>query len=110
MNIFEKIIKGEIPSKKILENEKFLAFYDIAPKAPVHILVVPKASYKDFNTMPPQLLGEMSSFILEVVEKAGIKESGYRLITNIGEDGGQEIPHFHYHVLGGGKLKWEELT
>ena len=106
MNVFEKIIKGELPCKKVLENEEFLAFHDIAPKAPIHVLVIPKRAYKDFNTMPATLLGEMSGFILEVVEVLGIKESGYRLITNVGSDGGQEVPHFHYHILGGGKLSW----
>ena len=110
MTIFEKIINGEIPCRKILENNEFLAFYDINPKAPIHALVIPKRHYQDFNTMPPELLGRMSSFILEVVEKLGIKESGYRLITNIGQDGGQEVKHFHYHILGGGKLKWEALA
>lgn len=107
MNVFEKIVKGEIPCKKVLENDEFLAFYDIAPKAPIHVLVIPKRSFKDFNTIPPQVLAEMSVFILEVVDILGIKEKGYRLITNIGSDGGQEVPHFHYHILGGSKLKWE---
>ncbi|MCE3038625.1 histidine triad nucleotide-binding protein [Helicobacter anatolicus] len=110
MNVFEKIIKGEIPCKKVLENDKFLAFYDIAPKAPIHILAIPKQGYKDFNAMPKELLAEMSDFIIEVVKKVGIYESGYRLITNIGNDGGQEVPHFHYHILGGAKLRWEALA
>lgn len=110
MNVFEKIIQGEIPCKKVLENDEFLAFYDIAPKAPIHILAIPKKSYKDFNAMPPELLARMSSFILEVVEMVGIKDKGYRLITNIGAEGGQEVPHFHYHILGGAKLKWEALA
>ncbi len=106
MNIFEKIVAGEIPCKKVLENEEFLAFHDIAPKAPVHVLVIPKVCYKDFNSMPADLLGRMSGFIIQVAEKLHIKQSGYRLITNIGADGGQEVPHFHYHLLGGAKLKW----
>lgn len=110
MNVFEKIIRGDLPCKKVLENEQFLAFYDIAPKAPIHVLAIPKQSFKDFNEMPKELLAEMSVFILEVVEVLGIKESGYRLITNIGADGGQEVPHFHYHILGGGKLNWEKLV
>lgn len=107
MNVFEKIIKNELPCKKVLENDEFLAFHDIDPKAPIHVLVIPKQSFKDFNTMPQDLLGRMSGFIIEVVEVLGIKESGYRLITNIGADGGQMVPHFHFHILGGGKLKWE---
>lgn len=110
MNIFEKIIKGEIPSKKVLENEEFLAFYDINPKAPIHVLIIPKTCYKDFNEMPSDLLGRMSIFIIEVASILGIKDRGYRLITNIGADGGQEVPHFHYHLLGGGRLRWDSLV
>lgn len=104
MSIFEKIVAGEIPCKKVLENAKFLAFYDINPKAPVHILAIPKKCIKDFNDVTPDLMAEMSNFILEVVEEVGIKQSGYRLITNIGIDGGQEVPHLHFHILGGKKL------
>ena len=109
MTIFEKIVAGEIPSKKILENDKFLAFYDISPKAPIHALAIPKKCIKDFNDITPELMSEMSIFILEVVEALGIKNSGYRLVTNIGSDGGQEVPHLHFHILGGGKLKWPDL-
>ncbi len=109
MNVFEKIINGSLPCKKVLENEEFLAFYDIAPKAPIHVLAIPKQSFRDFNAMPQDLLGRMGEFIKEVVEVLQIKESGYRLITNIGSDGGQEVLHFHYHILGGGKLKWDTL-
>lgn len=104
MTIFEKIVAGEVPCKKVLENSKFLAFYDIDPKAPIHILAIPKKHIKDFNEITPDLMAEISDFILEVVEEVGIKESGYRLITNIGNDGGQEVPHLHFHILGGGKL------
>lgn len=109
MNIFEKIINGEIPCKKVLENSKFLAFHDIAPKAPIHVLAIPKKLIKDFNEITPDLMAEMSDFILEVVEELDIKESGYRLITNIGSDGGQEVPHLHFHILGGAKLSWPKL-
>ncbi|GMT39207.1 HIT family protein [Helicobacter bizzozeronii] len=108
-NVFEKIIAGEIPCQKVLENEAFLAFEDINPKAPVHVLVIPKVGVKDFNAITPELMANMSAFILEVVAKLGIKESGYRLITNIGADGGQEVPHLHFHILGGAKLTWPKL-
>ncbi|WP_104706996.1 histidine triad nucleotide-binding protein [Helicobacter bizzozeronii] len=108
-NVFEKIIAGEIPCQKVLENEAFLAFEDINPKAPVHVLVIPKVGVKDFNATTPELMANMSAFILEVVAKLGIKESGYRLITNIGADGGQEVPHLHFHILGGAKLTWPKL-
>ncbi|WP_163532366.1 histidine triad nucleotide-binding protein [Helicobacter suis] len=108
-NVFEKIIDGEIPCKKVLENEAFLAFEDINPKAPIHVLVIPKVGVKDFNAITPELIANMSAFILEVVEVLGIKQSGYRLITNTGTDGGQEIPHLHFHILGGTKLTWPKL-
>ncbi|PAF50007.1 histidine triad nucleotide-binding protein [Helicobacter sp. 12S02232-10] len=109
MNIFEKIVAGEIPCKKVLENSKFLAFHDIAPKAPIHVLAIPKKNIRDFNEITPDLMAEMSDFILEVVEELGIKDKGYRLITNTGTDGGQEVPHLHFHILGGAKLKWPDL-
>ncbi|WP_120955789.1 histidine triad nucleotide-binding protein [Helicobacter mehlei] len=108
-NVFEKIVAGEIPCQKVLENEAFLAFEDINPKAPVHVLVIPKVGVKDFNAITPELMANMSAFILEVVAKLGIKESGYRLITNVGADGGQEVPHLHFHILGGAKLTWPKL-
>ncbi|PAF47356.1 histidine triad nucleotide-binding protein [Helicobacter sp. 12S02634-8] len=110
MNIFEKIVAGELPCKKVLENSKFLAFHDIAPKAPIHVLAIPKQCIKDFNAVTPDLMAEMSDFILEVVEELGIKDSGYRLITNIGKDGGQEVPHLHFHILGGAPLHWPYLA
>ncbi|GAD18384.1 histidine triad nucleotide-binding protein [Helicobacter fennelliae] len=104
MSVFSKIIKGEIPCKKVYEDEEFLAFYDIAPKAKVHILAIPKKELKDFNAIDSALMGKMSAFILKVVEIAGIKESGYRLVTNIGANSGQEVPHLHFHILGGERL------
>ncbi|WP_394994650.1 histidine triad nucleotide-binding protein [uncultured Helicobacter sp.] len=104
MTIFEKIVAGEIPCKKVLENEKFLAFYDIAPKAAIHILAIPKKCVKDFQEADSVLLGELSGFIQEVVRTLGIDKSGYRILSNIGTDGGQEVPHLHFHILGGEKL------
>lgn len=108
--IFEKIVSGELPSKKVLENDKFLAFYDISPKAPVHILAIPKECVKDFDCADSHLLGELCGFAQEVVKKVGIDQSGYRIITNIGVDGGQEVPHLHLHILGGTKLKFPPLV
>ena len=110
MTIFEKIVSGEIPCNKVLENDKFLAFYDINPKAPIHILVIPKICTKDFESADSDLLGEISNFIKEVTAKTGLNKNGYRIITNIGEHGGQEVPHLHFHILGGAKLKWENLA
>lgn len=106
MCIFCKIVNKEIPSNTVAENDKFYAFHDINPKAPVHVLVIPKEHYNSFNEIPGALMGEMSTFIQEVAKTLGIDQSGYRIITNIGEDGGQEVKHLHFHVLGGAKLRW----
>lgn len=106
MCIFCKIVSHEIPSNLVLENEKFFAFHDINPKAPVHVLIIPKTHYDSFNDIPGELMGKMATFIQEVAKTVGIDESGYRIISNIGEDGGQEVNHLHFHLLGGAKLKW----
>jgi len=103
-SVFSKIVNGELPCKKVYEDDDFLAFYDINPKAKVHILAITKKELKDFNEICPELMGKMSVFILKVVKVAGIKESGYRLVTNIGEHSGQEVPHLHFHILGGERL------
>ena len=108
--IFEKIVAGEIPCKKVLENERFLAFYDINPKAPVHILAIPKVCVKDFSCASAELLGGLCAFSQEVARMVGIDKSGYRFCTNIGADGWQEVPHLHFHILGGGKLSFSKLA
>ncbi|CAM2884735.1 histidine triad nucleotide-binding protein [Helicobacter burdigaliensis] len=110
MTVFEKIIKGELPCNKVLENDDFLAFHDIAPKAPIHILVIPKKFYKDFQTIAPDAMVGFTSFIQQVAKEVGLDKSGYRLISNIGIDGGQEIPYIHFHILGGTKLRWDNLA
>ena len=106
MTIFSKIISGEIPCIKVLENEDFLAFHDINPKAPIHILIIPKVEYKNFQEVEPKIMMGMTLFIHEVAKLLGLNESGYRLITNNGEDGGQVVLHLHFHLLGGAKLSW----
>ncbi|WP_163280456.1 histidine triad nucleotide-binding protein [Campylobacter fetus] len=106
--IFEKIVAGEIPSNKVLENDKFLAFHDINPKAPVHILIIPKKHYENFQVMDPSLMGEMTKFIQEVATTIGVDKTGYRLVTNCGDNGGQEVMHLHFHLLGGTLLKWTD--
>jgi histidine triad (HIT) family protein len=83
-----------------------LAFNDINPQAPIHILVIPKECYSSFETTPNQLFTKASEFIKEVTKKLGIDKSGYRLITNIGDNGGQEVKHLHFHIISGAKLKW----
>ena len=108
--IFCKIVDKEIPSNVLFENDDFLSFHDINPKAPVHILIVPKTHYQSFQDLPSELMSKMTTFIQKLAVTLGVDKSGYRLITNIGENGGQEVPHLHFHLLGGAKLKWEHFT
>lgn len=110
MSVFEKIIKGEIPCNKVLENDNFLAFHDIAPKAPIHVLAIPKKFAKDFQELNAQEMVGLTSFIQEVARLLGLDKSGYRIISNVGVDGGQEIPYLHFHILGGAKLRWDNLA
>lgn len=110
MCLFCKIVNKKIPSEIILENDDFLAFHDINPKAPVHILAIPKLHVESFNEVTSQTMSSMTTFIQEVAKKVNIDKSGYRIITNIGENGAQEIKHLHFHVLGGAKLAWTHLS
>ena len=110
MCLFCKIVKKEIPSNIILENDKFIAFHDINPKAPVHILAIPKEHIDSFNEVSSKLMADMTTFIQEIAQEVKIEKSGYRVITNIGENGAQEIKHLHFHVLGGAKLKWGHFS
>ena len=105
--LFCKIIKGEIPSNKVYEDEEILAFYDIHPAAPIHILVIPKKHIKSLANIEKEdeiLLGKIHSVINKIAEEKGFKEDGYRLIVNCGKDGGQEVMHLHFHILAGKKL------
>ncbi len=104
MCLFCKIVNKEIPANIIVEDENFLAFHDINPKAPVHILAIPKVHIESFNEVTPKIMAEMTTFIQKVAQETKIDESGYRIITNIGENGGQEVKHLHFHILGGEKL------
>jgi len=106
MCLFCKIAHDEISANKVHENDEFVAFHDINPKAPVHVLAIPKAHVDSFNELSPEMMAGMTTFIHEVVEIVGIKSTGYRVITNIGDDGGQEVKHLHFHILGGARLKW----
>ena len=107
-NILAKIIRGEIPCDKVYENEHSLAIRDIAPKAPCHVLVIPKGAYRTYDDFIAKASdAEILAFsrgIAAVIAQEGLAEGGYRLIMNNGTDGGQEIPHLHCHVLGGTKL------
>ena len=107
MCIFCKIVKGEIPNQTILEDENFLAFNDINPTRKIHVLIIPKEHYDSFDIMPPKIMAGMTEFIQKVASKLDVRQSGYRLITNVGDDGGQEVHHLHFHLIGGepvGKL------
>ena len=101
MCIFCKIVKGEIPNQTILEDENFLAFNDINPTRKIHVLIIPKEHYDSFDVIPPKIMSGMTEFIQKVASKLNVRESGYRLITNIGNDGGQEVQHLHFHLIGG---------
>lgn len=107
-NIFARILRGEIPCSKVYEDDHVLAFNDIAPKAPVHILVIPKGAYvsiDDFGTnAPAEEIKALYSAVAKIAEEKGLKDTGFRTIANTGLNGGQEVPHFHLHILGGKKL------
>ncbi len=107
-NIFAKILRGEIPCKKVFEDAHVLAFHDIAPKAPVHILVLPKGAYKDMTDFTARAsAAEMAALLRaagQIAKAEGLDEAGYRVISNCGSDGGQEVPHLHLHILGGRRL------
>ncbi len=107
-NIFAKIIRGEIPSQKVYEDSKILAFHDISKAAPLHILVVPKGDYvcfADFTCKAPaEEIVDFFKKVGEIASSFGLDKYGYRLITNNGSDASQTVPHFHIHILGGGKL------
>lgn len=107
-NIFARILRGEIPCKKLLETEHALAFPDINPQAPTHILVIPKGAYIDFDDFSARAsAAEIADYIQaigEVARQAGVAESGYRLLSNCGMNAHQEVPHLHVHIFGGRAL------
>ena len=105
--IFRKIIDKEIPADIVYEDDDFLAFHDINPAAKVHLLVIPKKEIKNLNDATEEdalLLGKLQLTVAKVAKKMGIAEEGYRVITNINKNGGQEVFHIHYHILGGEKI------
>lgn len=104
-NIFAKILRGEIPCDKVYEDDHVLAFRDIAPQASIHVLVIPKAAYVDIADFGARgSTEEITHFyaaISKIVSEQGLSEQGFRCIANTGLHGGQEVPHFHMHILGG---------
>ena len=108
--IFTKIINREIPADIVFETDDVLAFRDINPQAPVHILIIPKIEIHKLSdvkgSVHAELLGKMFDAANEIAEKEGISESGFRTVFNCGNDGGQEVYHLYLHLLGGRKLNW----
>ena len=108
MTVFQKIIDGEIPCKKVYEDDDVLAFHDIAPQAPVHILVIPKKAIRSVDTAEQgdqSLIGKLMLVSAQGARQEGLGESGYRLVTNVGTDGGQTVFHLHVHIMGGRPMR-----
>lgn len=108
--LFCKIIDGDIPSKKVYEDETVYAFYDISPMAPVHVLIIPKnhiESVNEVNQENSAVISHIYEVAAKLAKELGISESGYRIVSNCGADAGQTVFHLHFHILGGKKLKTE---
>ena len=108
--LFCKIAAGEIPSTKVYEDELVYAFRDIAPQAPVHVLIIPKKHIESAQALTAEddgLLCHMFACARKIAESEGVAASGYRLITNVGDDAGQSVHHLHLHLIGGKTLKWD---
>jgi histidine triad (HIT) family protein len=109
-NIFAKILRGEIPCQKVYENEYVLSFHDISPQRKIHVLVIPKGEYIDLddfiNKASDKEILEFNKAIIRIVKmlKISNQENGYRVLSNTGKDGGQEVPHLHYHIFGGEQI------
>jgi histidine triad (HIT) family protein len=107
--LFCKIVNGEIPATIVLQNEQVLAFRDINPQAPTHVLIIPKKhveSFHELTTLDGEMLAAVSAAAQQIAKEEGITESGYRVVTNIGEGAGQSVFHLHFHLLGGRPLHW----
>ena len=106
--VFKRIIDGEIPANLVYEDDRCIAFHDISPVAPVHVLVIPKKEIRSLATATEDdlaLLGHLLNVIREVAQKLELT-NGYRVVTNIDRDGGQSVDHLHFHLLGGRAMKW----
>lgn len=107
--LFCKIIKGEIPSSKVYEDDKVFAFKDIDPKAPVHILIVPKehiSTLNELNEKNATVISHIFTVAASLAKEFDVADSGYRVVSNCGENGGQSVFHIHFHLLGGRSLSW----
>lgn len=109
MTLFEKIVSRQIPAEIVFEDEQVLAFRDIHPQAPVHLLIVPKRVIPRIGLAEESdaaVLGHLLTRVPEIARRAGVVEGGYRLVINNGRDGGETVPHLHCHLLGGRPLAW----
>ena len=104
--VFCKIVSGEIPSKRVYEDDKVIVINDLNPGAPVHVLVIPKEHTENILTASPDILVHVKNVLPEIVKKLGIAEKGFRVVVNTGVEGGQTVPHLHFHILGGKELGW----
>ncbi len=107
--LFCKIIAGEIPSKKVYEDDLVYAFYDIAPQAPTHFIVIPKVHISSANELSDEnagVVGHIFAVIAKVAKELGFADNGYRVVNNCGRDGAQTVEHIHFHVLAGRQLQW----
>ena len=107
-NIFAKILRGEIPNDTVYEDDEVLAFRDVNPQAPVHVLVIPKGAYVSIDDFAsgaaPEAVGRFFAAVRTIAHDLGLARPGYRVLANVGGDGGQEVAHFHVHILGGRPL------
>jgi histidine triad (HIT) family protein len=109
MTLFEKIVERQVPANIVAEGQDWLAFHDISPKAPVHVLIVPKKPIPRIAEASPEdgpVLASLMLAVQEVAQKTGVFQSGFRVVINNGADGGETVPHLHVHVLGGRPLSW----
>ena len=104
--VFCKIVSGEIPSKRVYEDDQVIVINDLNPEAPVHVLVIPKEHTENILTASPEILVHVKKVLPEIVKKLGIAEKGFRVVVNTGVEGGQTVPHLHFHILGGKELGW----
>ena len=108
-NIFARILRDEIPSKRVYEDDFALAFHDINPQAPVHVLIIPKSHIRTINEIEPEhekLVGKLFTAARAIAEQEGLAEEGYRVVMNCNEAAGQTVFHIHLHLLGGRSLGW----
>ena len=107
--IFCQIVAGKVPSEILYQDEEVIAFRDINPQAPVHVLLIPKEHYASLNDIPEEkkdLLGHLLLKARHVAQQKGVKENGYRIVLNTAKDSGQDVFHIHFHVLGGRRMNW----